>query len=185
MIRKTRLRRLCETIETLVFDKHYFEVSGIVQAILSNCPHLKQLTGPKIMVTEIVSGVEWVSTRLTNLTIYLEANVDQETAEGMAKQRIAFRQLGKLTRLRTLDLTSWRRENDKRTLDLRLRAGLNELANLKNLDSLVFRGDNHQRMGLEEATWIVDNWPSIRCLNGHPTNEEDVYTLSLTIRPKD
>ncbi|KAF9904347.1 hypothetical protein BX616_001335 [Lobosporangium transversale] len=44
-------------------------------------------------LTEIVNGAEWVSTGLTRLDINLLADVDQETAEGMAKARIAFKQL--------------------------------------------------------------------------------------------
>ncbi|KAF9915949.1 hypothetical protein BX616_004983 [Lobosporangium transversale] len=95
MIRKTRLRRLCETIKVLEFST-FGSVDGIVQAILSNCPKLERLTGPTITVTEIVNGAEWASTRLTDLNVYFKADVDQETVEGMAKVRIALRQLGTL-----------------------------------------------------------------------------------------
>ncbi|ORZ06996.1 hypothetical protein BCR41DRAFT_399855 [Lobosporangium transversale] len=144
LVRKTRLWRLCETVETLVFVIN----SGIGgQTILSKCPRLKILDGFVITVSEIVDGTEWVCTRLTRLNIYLEADIDQETEGGMAKARIAFRQLGKLTRLESLDLTGWDpRSLDRRRLDMRLRAGLDELANLKRLNWLSFRFDRCQRI---------------------------------------
>ncbi|ORZ06990.1 hypothetical protein BCR41DRAFT_399849 [Lobosporangium transversale] len=144
LVRKTRFWRLCETVETLVFVIN----NGIGgQTILSKCPRLKILDGFVITVSEIVDGTEWVCTRLTRLNIYLRADIDQETEGGMAKARIAFRQLGKLTRLESLDLTGWDpRSLDRRRLDMRLRAGLDELANLKRLNCLSFRFDRCQRI---------------------------------------
>ncbi|ORZ11640.1 hypothetical protein BCR41DRAFT_356692 [Lobosporangium transversale] len=164
-MRKTRHRRLCETVEVLTFNVQ--SADGIVQAILSNCPRLKRMRGSKVTVTEIVNGSRWVSTNLTDLNIYLEADVDQETAEGMAKSRIASKQLGKLTRLRYLDLTrqSPRIRGKNGQLDIKLRAGLDELVNLKNLTWLWFRYDGSQRLDFEDATWIVNNWPNIEFLS--------------------
>ncbi|ORZ28855.1 hypothetical protein BCR41DRAFT_344187 [Lobosporangium transversale] len=182
IVRKRRLKRLCETIKMLEFSKQSY-VSGVVQAILSNCPMLTLLRGSKITVTEIVNGAEWVSTGLAELSIYLEANIDQETADGMAKARIVFKQLGKLTQLRFLSLTAWSLyDNGQQTLGLKLRAGLDELDKLKSLWGLRFQNDGQQRIGLEEATWIVNNWPCIRSLYGRMTpeldgNQKDVNAL--------
>ncbi|KAF9897565.1 hypothetical protein BX616_005352, partial [Lobosporangium transversale] len=186
IVRKRRDQRLCDTIEVLGINIPNIRSDGIAQAILTNCPRLKRLAGSRITIAEIVNGVQWVSTGLTHLEINLVADVDQETAEGMAKARIAFKQLGKLTQLRCLDLTVWPLEGgERRTLDLRLRAGLDELANLKSLHTLAFRDDHHQQIELGEATWILNNWPSIRCLKGCMDlildkelneDEKDIYT---------
>ncbi|ORZ01923.1 hypothetical protein BCR41DRAFT_426170 [Lobosporangium transversale] len=175
LVRKTRLRRLCETVETLMFGTN----NGIGgQTILSNCPRLKTLDGFIITVSEIVDGAEWVCTGLTRLIIYLKADIDQETEEGMAKARIAFRQLDKLTQLEYLMLTGWGPKNlRRRTLDMRLRAGLNELANLKRLDTLRVESDSHQQMQLEDAKWMVSNWPSIRSVSGVLNDEKDAAAL--------
>ncbi|ORZ01924.1 hypothetical protein BCR41DRAFT_363308 [Lobosporangium transversale] len=175
LVRKTRLRRLCETVETLVFGIYNNNIGG--QTILSNCPRLKTLDGFIITVSEIVDGAEWVCTGLTRLIIYLKADIDQETEEGMAKARITFRQLGKLTRLEYLMLTQGLWNRSRRTLDLRLRAGLNELANLKRLDWLRIIGDGCQRMQLEDAKWIVSNWPRIRGVNGVLNDEKETADL--------
>ncbi|KAF9905720.1 hypothetical protein BX616_000934 [Lobosporangium transversale] len=128
--------------------------SGDAQTILSNCPRLGSLTDLKVTVTEVVDEVEWVCAGLTTLYIYFAADIDQETEEGMAKSRIVFRQLGKLTQLEYLGLTSWWGTEDGggRTLDLRLRAGLDELANLKRLRTLSFGNSLPQRTQLEDAT---------------------------------
>ncbi|ORZ28838.1 hypothetical protein BCR41DRAFT_417949 [Lobosporangium transversale] len=172
---KTRVRRLCETIETLVFNKLDI-IDGSVLTILLNCPRLKRLEGLKTTVTEISSGAEWVCVGLTKLDIYLERDIDQETEEGMAKARMVFRQLGKLTQLEYLGLTGWwsKRSNDRETLDLRLRAGLDELVNLKKLRTLWFKNDKSQRLQLEDARWMVNNWPSIRNVNGLLNDEKNV-----------
>ncbi|ORZ06995.1 hypothetical protein BCR41DRAFT_399854 [Lobosporangium transversale] len=154
LVRKTRLLRLCETVETLVFHAVSGENSSIIQAILSNCPRLKTLEGSKTTVSEIVDGAEWVCAGLTHLDIYLEADIDQETEEGMAKARIAFKQLGKLTQLEYLSLTRCFLNPPSRTLDMRLRAGLDELANLKRLHTLSFLNVDQQRMQLEDTTWM-------------------------------
>ncbi|ORZ06997.1 hypothetical protein BCR41DRAFT_360463 [Lobosporangium transversale] len=173
LVQKTRLWRLCETVETLVLGGD----SSVAQAILSNCPRLKRLEGPKTTVSEIVNGAEWVCSGLTRLSITLEADIDEETEEGMAKTRIAFKQLGKLIRLEYLDLTLYSKYRGGRTLDLRLRTGLNELANLKRLETLKVEGDDQQRMQLEDATWMVNNWPRIRGVHGVLNGEEDAAAL--------
>ncbi|ORZ28851.1 hypothetical protein BCR41DRAFT_417961 [Lobosporangium transversale] len=180
MIQETRLHRLCETIETLIFGQAcVVEMSGLVQTVLSNCPRLKILRGSKITVTEIVNGAEWVSTGLTDLVLDLEADIDQETEEGMAKARIAFRQLGRLTRLHYLNLTGWSPMNrGVRTLDLKLRAGLDELAKLKNLYMLAFKKDDRQQIQLEDAAWMVNNWPEIKYLNGRVKGPMDENSLA-------
>ncbi|ORZ04333.1 hypothetical protein BCR41DRAFT_401190 [Lobosporangium transversale] len=182
IIRKRRNRRLCDTVEILEFIKQTGEIDGVVQAILSNCPRLKELRGPKITLTEIIAGAEWISTGLTHMSVNLEVDVGLESSEGPQMQRTAFRQLGKLTQLRVLNLTpdySWNEE--VRTLDLRLRSGLDELVNLKRLFWLFFEGDKHQRMQSEDATWIINNWPSLNDVYGIVNCEPGARTLVTDI----
>ncbi|ORZ19212.1 hypothetical protein BCR41DRAFT_351761 [Lobosporangium transversale] len=156
LVRKRRERRLCDTLEDLSFNRRAKSPDGIVQTILSNCPRLKTLWGPKITVTEIASGVEWVSTELTTMEVILEVDVDQKTVEGMRMQRIAFRQLGKLTRLQSLGLTGLYSSYEKtRTLDLKLSAGLDELVNLKNLRWLSFSRDDDQEIQPEDNGYLL------------------------------
>ncbi|ORY94278.1 hypothetical protein BCR41DRAFT_426968 [Lobosporangium transversale] len=115
-----------------------------------------RLKGSRATVKEITCGAEWASTGLIHLAIDLEADVNQETTEGMEMQRVVFRQIGRLTRLRILELTDWFSQSEKiKTLDLRLRAGLDELVDLKSLLNLFFLRDKHQQMQLEDATWIL------------------------------
>ncbi|KAF9916967.1 hypothetical protein BX616_002301 [Lobosporangium transversale] len=77
----------------------------------------------------------------------LVSRLDPITVEGM--QRITFRQLGKLTRLQSLDLTGFYSSYEKtRTLDL---------VNLKNLRWLSFSRGDLQEIEPEDATWIINN----------------------------
>ncbi|ORZ26544.1 hypothetical protein BCR41DRAFT_348480 [Lobosporangium transversale] len=186
MIQETRFGRLCEMIETITFDVRGFKTDGILLAILCNCPCLKQLIGPKITVTEIVNGAEWVCTKLADLTIYIQADVDYETIEGLEKQRAVFKQLGKLTRLRSLDLamkTAW--HPAMRTLNLRLKAGLDELSSLKRLEGLKFHAEIGQQMQPEDATWMMDNWPNIKQLRGNVNANQDIYdSIANILQPR-
>ncbi|ORZ06998.1 hypothetical protein BCR41DRAFT_360466 [Lobosporangium transversale] len=180
LVQKTRLPRLCETVETLVIG--IYRYSNVAHAILSSCPRLKELKGSRTTISEIVDGAEWISTRLTTLAIDLNVGIDQETEEGMAKTRIAFKQLGKLTRLEHLDLTRNSLYLPSRTLDMRLRAGLGELANLKRLETLKVE-DDHQRMQLEDATWMVNSWPNFKHIYGTLNDEkETAYLLEVFLK---
>ncbi|ORZ04718.1 hypothetical protein BCR41DRAFT_362557 [Lobosporangium transversale] len=175
---KRRDQRLCDTVEGLEFNIYSTKADGVVQAILSNCPRLKELTGPKITVAEIVDGAEWVCTYLSILNIQLEAAVDRETSEGMRKQRVVFKQLGRLTRLKHLHLTGGILEvKGFRTLDLKLGAGLDELVTLKDLHSLSFEGDEHQEIQAEDAAWMVNNWSRLELVSGVANQDRDACTL--------
>ncbi|ORZ29078.1 hypothetical protein BCR41DRAFT_391493 [Lobosporangium transversale] len=105
------------------------------------------------MMARIANSAEWASTDLINLDIFLEADIDQETSEAMAKWRAVLRQLGKLARLQFLKLIgySWVARR-KRTLGLRLRTGLDELVYLKSLRTLLSEHGRRQKQS-EEATW--------------------------------
>ncbi|ORY95965.1 hypothetical protein BCR41DRAFT_365052 [Lobosporangium transversale] len=182
IVRKRRSQKLCDTIEVLIIDNRVERNDGVVQVILSSCPRLKRLKGPKITVAEIVNGAEWVCADLVSLAIRLVADVDSETAEGMGKQRIVFRQLGKLTELEILDLTATNFEpGDIRTLDLRLKAGLDELVSLKRLRSLSFDHDKCQQMEPEDATWIINNWPRMTQISGAVNQKPGASSLVMNL----
>ncbi|KAF9914417.1 hypothetical protein BX616_008367 [Lobosporangium transversale] len=169
-------RRFCDMLEVLEFNQYAVESRGMTQAILSSCPQLTSLYASKITMTEIIDGAEWVSTELTELIIDLEYDLDtqeregvkaeRETEEALAQQRMVYNQLGKLKRLKTLYLTG-SGDDGKRTVDLRLIAGLDKMAGLKNLRHVEFRGDFHQQIQAEDARWIVNNWPMLEYLNGN------------------
>ncbi|ORZ09436.1 hypothetical protein BCR41DRAFT_358699 [Lobosporangium transversale] len=110
IVRKRRNQRLCDTVEILEINDESERADGIVQAILSNCPRLKRLRGPRMTVTEIVDGAEWVSTRLSLIAVSLVVDVDQKTAEGKEKGRLAYGQIRKLTRLDPSNFSSYRKQ---------------------------------------------------------------------------
>ncbi|ORY95971.1 hypothetical protein BCR41DRAFT_390781 [Lobosporangium transversale] len=140
VLRIKRVQRLCDIIEVLKLRLGDMKADGGGQAILANCPRLRILCGVRIKVSEVVGGSEWVSTGLTKLQVDFGVGVDKESAEGLEKQRIVFKQLGRLTRLRKLNLT-YSRHGKPQTFDLRLRTNLDELANLRSLRFLSLNGE--------------------------------------------
>ncbi|KAF9901973.1 hypothetical protein BX616_002078 [Lobosporangium transversale] len=179
--RITRTDRLCDTIEELQAASGWDKTDGVAQAILSNCPRLRVLAAAKITVTEIVQGPKWVCSRIEKLCLYFQMDLDPESEEGTEKQRMVFGQLGKLTELQYLDLTHYCRMP---TLDLRLGAGLNGLANLKRLTTVRSTSDDYQAMGPEEAKWIVENWPKFFYLDVATNKDPDIAgSISRIFRP--
>ncbi|KAF9913700.1 hypothetical protein BX616_009716 [Lobosporangium transversale] len=167
----TQAGRLCDTIRELIASKECVQESskanGIAQTILSNCPRLRTLHAFRITAMEIANGTKWVCSEITTLGLELVVDIDQRSEEeALTKQRAVFERLGKLTKLRSLSLTAPATDGPNKTLGLTLKAGLDELAGLKNLKILCFSHECYQAMGPEEAIWIVEHWPSIEQLVG-------------------
>ncbi|KAF9913846.1 hypothetical protein BX616_009462 [Lobosporangium transversale] len=166
--------RLCDTVEMLTVISLNSEY-GIVQTIMSSCKHLITLRSGEITVTEIVEGKEWVCSKLKKLDVDLIFDgADGESEERKAKQQKVFGHLGKLTKLQNLQLTGVTASiAGTRTLDLRLESGLDKLVGLKQLRCLVFCRESHW-MGLEEAIWMVENWPCLMRVIGPEDRDPDI-----------
>lgn len=109
-------------------------------------------------------------------------------------QRKVLKQLGRLTHLRTLSLSTQGSNCDDpiysqleikgiRTmivegsvqtdcLELTLESGLNELAGLKDLEEFSVYQMAH-RIGVAEVRWMVDNWPKLKRLYGLRYEDSD------------
>ncbi|KAF9940903.1 hypothetical protein BGZ65_005811 [Modicella reniformis] len=175
--------RLCDSIETLVVDMCTNLTGAMIQTILSSCRNLVVFSADKISIEDIARGKEWICTELQELRFFLSAEVHSSyqdsspMTENLRMQRAAFAQLGQLTRLRILYLTYIRRSERTRmkTLHLRVESGLELLTGLKYLRELYFQGDDSQKLGVEEAAWMVENWPQLRKLRG--SVNEDLRVL--------
>ncbi|ORZ26436.1 hypothetical protein BCR41DRAFT_348316 [Lobosporangium transversale] len=168
-------RSLCDTIEKLNLSGYAY--NGLSQVIMSRCRNLTELETSKIKVAEIVEGQEWVCSELQQLVINI-TDVDdgdaEDSEESKVKQRMMFERLGKLTKLREIVLKG---SEHGRSFDLRLESGLDKLANLKHLRSLCFTG-YYQRMGPEEAMWMVKNWPCLKEVSCQ-TNRNQVTAMLI------
>ncbi|KAF9158817.1 hypothetical protein BGX20_003217 [Mortierella sp. AD010] len=180
-------RRLCKAIETLYIDNCPKMTGAMILRFLASCPNLKYFAADKVTVWEIARAQHWACKEMRHLEIYVCADDDwsemNETAsQGFMKmQRYAFEKLNTLTKLQKLVLTNGVQEfgqRRKRTLDLRVRAGLGLLRGLKELREFSFLSEIPQMMNTEEALWIADHWPKIKCIEG-PWNQDPEACMKM------
>ncbi|KAF9437843.1 hypothetical protein BGZ76_010928 [Entomortierella beljakovae] len=133
---------------------------------------------------------DWVCQKLKVLSVQFNmtsiapaaVNCGQETLDKInqqhqLEQEYVFRQLGRLTMLKSLDIRSgWRFVQFTQSIDMRLRihgGKLDELGSLKNLE--VLRIDNSQQsLQLEELKWMLEHWPNLNILSGHLNPDRDI-----------
>ncbi|KAF8954183.1 hypothetical protein BGZ46_002995 [Entomortierella lignicola] len=169
---KPKQRRLCDSVETLVLNKCRNVTSTMIQTLLSNCHNLKAFKADKITSRDIVFGEDWVCHGLEELVVHIASPNSCSTTTGsfsfVDMERIVFSRLSKLVKLKRLILTADAKFaiESKRTVSLRLDAGLGLLTDLKELRDLGFHMDLNQNIGLEEAQWMVESWPKLSSLRG-------------------
>lgn len=178
----THESRLCDSIEILKINQCKSVTSVMIQTILANCPRLIRFYADEVTITDIIHGREWVCFGLKELEIYLNAKDDfyhddttLESGLFAESQHEIYGRLATLTELEELHLTNnYTSAIERRTLDIRLKAGMNLLSGLTNLKVLTFQSDIHQQIGVEEALWIKQHWPHLKVLRGYINADEDV-----------
>ncbi|KAI1296404.1 hypothetical protein EDD11_007339, partial [Mortierella claussenii] len=122
----------------------------------------------RIMLTDVAEeGQEWVCTEMINFNVGIEVNVDTRTEPGRSMQHRAFEQLSRMSKLTGINLVGWSSKLVPfKSLDLRLDAGMDQLAGLRELQQIHFVGDTIQNMRVEDAQWLVDHFPKLATLQG-------------------
>ncbi|KAF9106531.1 hypothetical protein BGX27_009118 [Mortierella sp. AM989] len=176
------LRRHSLTLTSLDLTRDTVS-SEMIQRVLVSCPQLKIFHTGSLLIEDMRSIVDedsaelemisscsisppsiqfqdWVATNLEHLSIHICAI--GSTASHW--QRPVLRQLGRLTKLKSLGIGVGRFHR-KCCLDLRLETGLNELGNLKQLEE--FSCHNHiEEMEEADVRWMLEAWPKLNCFNG-------------------
>jgi hypothetical protein len=152
--------------------------STMAQGLLTECVHLISFYGQYIYVRDIATAPKpWGCSNLEDLAIYIAKEPEDEAGwEGRV-----FEQFGKLRRLLDMNLkldllNSGSGDGDegedqhgiehlsrKETLDLRLCCSF--MSGSVQLQSLIFNG-NRQKLGLEEALWMVEHWKDLEYVGG-------------------
>ncbi|KAI1313031.1 hypothetical protein EDD11_002735 [Mortierella claussenii] len=163
-----RQRRLCDSLEMLEIHRCSNMTSRLVQTILTHCPQLRRISAYRIMLTDVAEeDQEWVCTEMTDFIVGIEVNVDTQTEPGKSMQRRAFEQLSRMPKLTGINLVGWGPPSALfKSLDLRLDAGMDQLAGLCGLRQIHFVGHTVQNMRVEDAQWIVDHLPKLDTLQG-------------------
>ncbi|KAF9350768.1 hypothetical protein BGX26_011123 [Mortierella sp. AD094] len=169
------------------FTAHYQDV----ESILKTCSRLRTLRVASHYSdegSELTSGLsamhcsedDWVCLELQELHIPILQNYfdlfslheltqsssqDEQIAKGI--ERI-YRQLGRLTKLKLLDI-DWHKDYFLKSgiqLDLSMKSGLAHLGSLELLEELDVRGIYEIEIGQEEVEWIANNWPNLKVIQG-------------------
>ncbi|KAF9207444.1 hypothetical protein BGZ49_000397 [Haplosporangium sp. Z 27] len=168
------IQALSRHFNTLTRLEVNFE-SPFIQRIMTSCSQLLELKAPFLDVLDILGAVkksgeydphkyglhpqDWVCLNLRRLDIFIQIPGHKDDSS----QRPVFHQLSRLKRLEELRIgghdneLSWSRDG----LDLRLECGLNILADLKRLKQFDYN-DLYQQMSVQDAQWIVQEWPELR-----------------------
>ncbi|KAF9147029.1 hypothetical protein BG015_011386 [Linnemannia schmuckeri] len=163
--------------------------STMTQEILTKCVHLVDFSAPYIYVRDVVGTPKpWGCSKLENLKIFV-AKLPDDEAEWEGR---LFEQISKLRQLLILNLEPYplsadSESSDLKTLDFRLlpspssspensrdddeggdkrrHEGIRSWSSLVQLQQFAFDEDR-QRLGLEEALWMVQHWQDLVAVHG-------------------
>ncbi|KAK3805550.1 MAG: hypothetical protein J3Q66DRAFT_360243 [Benniella sp.] len=160
--------------------RHGYVPSAAIRDVLCSCPLLKILRAGNIAARDIAEGGPWVCQHLTELMLCVRVG---KTEQGL--QSLVFEHMSELVRLQRLEVPIGYHEDIDGALQFRLDCGLQHLANLKELTFVSFSqsgiGLGVQRLGIEEAKWIADNWKKLCELRGWFNEDPDAVTQMIDI----
>ncbi|KAF9334492.1 hypothetical protein BG006_002050 [Podila minutissima] len=151
--------------------------------ILTSFPRLLTVKAPYIWARDVAACPDpWVCTDLYKFCAYVDTSHSPATKDALQaslemehNERVMYGALGRLIKLRTLDISlvfgyNVAVSNGRHPLDLQLSSGLDALAELSELRVLDCRETN-QVMGAEDIAWMGEHWPNLARVRG-----EIVYT---------
>ncbi|KAF9171723.1 hypothetical protein BGX20_007043 [Mortierella sp. AD010] len=147
-----------------------YRSDGILSGLFSSCPRLARVRIPFVSAEEFIkSDGHWeccdqleefrVSIR-TVLNLSQPNMTDQEIQD---MSRAVFKQLGRLCKLKILDLSD-DRNNPGWPLQFTESMGLASLSSLTELETLVLQGDQNMIPG--DANWMLEHWKSLKVIDG-------------------
>ncbi|KAG0246771.1 hypothetical protein BGX31_009018 [Mortierella sp. GBA43] len=186
------------TLEEIdIFHYSNYNNAPTVQ-ILTSCPSLRWLRSRFITAQEIIdSGPSWVCRGLEHLSVMIDMDFGDDlgpyrkfTEQEIDQCRAVFKHLANLRRLRVLDtlMGSERSYMTKPSetfhckymlvpLPMRLKAGLDQLRQLRDLEKVTF-WSGRQATYKKEVVWMVDHWKRLKQLNGGWLVKENVIDIT-------
>ncbi|KAF9429418.1 hypothetical protein BGZ76_001322 [Entomortierella beljakovae] len=151
--------------------------SEAIQEILSSCPKLTQLVMPALEARHVLGLPTKAKAKATipspvclNITSF-SVHICDFKGKPEGWHQLVFSQLSELKKLEYLDIGP-HGTSGRGGLDLRLSAGLGELATLKRLETLQFFV-LRQEMAREDVEWMIQAWPRLKTVNGKPHFQND------------
>ncbi|KAG0011806.1 hypothetical protein BGZ80_000411, partial [Entomortierella chlamydospora] len=173
--------------------------SGMIRGLLTAMPALRYFSAGRLYVTDILDtpGVdcngdgrsqEWTckNIRTLRLCIDMGQEFDPSCSEYAERQRQVYRRLSELRLVETLDVCrgiSYRqRDKDPRRLDLRLSAGLEQLASLGRIRELLFVPC--QSLTPRDVDWMTKTWKSLEAISQNMNRDERINEDLMKILAK-
>ncbi|KAG0011777.1 hypothetical protein BGZ80_000429 [Entomortierella chlamydospora] len=175
------------TLESFDCINSLANTSPWVIEVLTSCPGLQRLRAKIVNARDITASKTWICRGLEEITVFIDMGFPNNgsfrrfTEEEFETCRSIFRRLADFKRLKVLDMLSshhWASLSPTTPLDsadhlrniivplpLRLKAGLDHLANSTNLEKVCFFGGRNT-VRMKELTWIVDHWKNLESLKG-------------------
>ncbi|KAF9206150.1 hypothetical protein BGZ49_002936 [Haplosporangium sp. Z 27] len=156
------LRRHSMALESLDIMYCTHVKSWMTQMILEECPNLTKLLSPLLEMHHAFSGKTWAAVKLMHLEVnfvaaYFDENMSQE-------QNATFKQLSRLTQLRTL-VTGSRGRIHKPGLQFQVKHGMGHLKTLTKL-GILNCGSPSQKMSEADVIWIGKHLENLKRVEG-------------------
>ncbi|KAF9584849.1 hypothetical protein BGW38_004939 [Lunasporangiospora selenospora] len=170
----------CKTLEALETDHQWTSVQ--IQKILASCPSLRFIHGRSVLnLQDIKEDMPWVCTKLEGLQLRIGGLFDP--AQGEAR-RAFFRQLGKMSQLRSLEIGC---PDGERAMagnyyhfEFQLGKGLEHLESLKELRQCQLSA-MFTSIRQEDVEWIVHAWPKLNSFFALGPNKAGVFGVALNV----
>ncbi|KAF8978392.1 hypothetical protein BGZ46_006509 [Entomortierella lignicola] len=173
------------TLQTINFSTFPRHTSVRVIDTLTICSGLQKLFANTVSATDLIESKPWVCHSLQELGVFIDMGFPNRapfrrfTEEELNICRSVFQRLAFLKNLRVLDLLNSYRRSDNSSglispihhldeiapLPMRLKAGLQLLAELRKLENVSFWGGRN-KVHMQELSWMADNWKELKNVAG-------------------
>ncbi|KAF9358956.1 hypothetical protein BGX34_008630 [Mortierella sp. NVP85] len=153
-----------------------YEDDGVaVVDMLCHCPRLEVLLAKRVFAIDIAERGPWICQQLRELEIWFQFAESEQ-----ALHPLVFERLSTLVRLERLNMSYDEAcLEDHVGLEFRLDCGLGRLASLQQLTGFGFYLEAPSpELGVEEVTWMVDNWKKLKMVKG-PLNSDKTVAAQL------
>ncbi|KAF9352243.1 hypothetical protein BGX26_009910, partial [Mortierella sp. AD094] len=155
--------------------------SPMIQKFMTTMPVLRYFSAGRLLATDILDapgldrdgddhGQEWICKNIRTLILCIDMGLESglRSSEYAERQRHVYRRLSELKFLEILHvdrrLASYELGKIVRSLDIRLRDGLGQLASLDRIREFLFAPQESMTLG--EIEWMISTWKSLKVVSG-------------------
>ncbi|KAG0359877.1 hypothetical protein BG005_011934 [Podila minutissima] len=133
--------------------------SKSVLTVIENSPRLQILAATQLSAQDVIQSGAWVCTQLQHLQAEIVMSGTKSETDAKAENQGVFERLSALSQLEVLDTLSVVTGANNSVPLLSVEYGMGCLSTLKGLRELRVGGNSFKQTGLEDAMWMMDQWP--------------------------